>query len=197
MRLARLSARLTCALGLAVPALLPGTAFAQGCTGSYAATALHPIPQPLVARLDVRDPSPENQVLAQRFLQGARDAGAKVDGPPTALISINYSVLGPERGPYARGVEHSYDQFGGFADSVSRSAPEFTGRLLRQQGQPPAPQPVMLTLRAELTRPDAAQVIWVLSLQCQVHTAEPPVLAYEIGQLVGHALGKTVPRQAF
>jgi hypothetical protein len=37
----------------------------------------------------------------------------------------------------------------------------------------------------------------VLSLQCQMTAAEPTVLAYDVGRMVGGAIGRTVQRQPF
>lgn len=57
--------------------------------------------------------------------------------------------------------------------------------------------PATLALRAEVTRRGGTQVDWILSLQCQMTEQEPMELAYEVGRLIGGALGRTVPRQAF
>ena len=170
-------------------------AAAQQCSGSYAATALHPLPQPAVFALDIRDPSPENQRLAQRFMQGVKGTGAKVDGTPTAMISIYYSVLGLGSDSLSGSEGPSYSDFGGFAGGLNRSAPTETRMRMRQPSHPHGP--VTLSLRAELARPGTTQVIWVMSLQCQMTEQEPTQLAFEIGRIVGGALGQTVSRTSF
>lgn len=171
-------------------------AAAQRCAGTYAATALHPLPQPTIVGLDIRDQSPENLRLGRRFMQGARDGGAKIDGTPTAMISINYSLLGLGVGLDARNDGgRDYEDFGGMAGGISRSAPRETRMRLRPPVHPHAP--VTLALRAEVVKPGTTQILWVLSLQCQMTEQEPNMLAYDVGRVVGEALGHTVPRRAF
>lgn len=197
MRITILAARL---LGVGVVLAFPVAAAAQGCAGTYAATALHALAHPVVVGLDVRDATPEHEVLAQRFLQGARDGGVKTEGAVTTMIGINYSVLRAETGPsWGRSDLLSSDHFGGLREGIDPPPVPavFNGRMLRQREQMPQRQPVTLTLRAEATRPGAAQVLWVMSLQCQVQTADAAVIAYELGRVVGQAVGRTVPRQAF
>jgi hypothetical protein len=180
-------------LVLGVATAMP--AAAQQCPGSYAATALHPLAQPAVYALDIRDPSPENQRLAQRFMEGVRGTGAKVDGTPTAMISIYYSVLGLGSSSLGGDEGPSYSDFGALSGGLSPSMPSESRMRMRQSARPSGP--VTLSLRAELARPGTTQVIWVMSLQCQMTIQEPTQLAFEIGRVVGGALGKTVSRSTF
>ena len=66
---------------------------------------------------------------------------------------------------------------------------------LRQPSHPHAP--VTLSLRAEVTQPGSTQVAWVLSLQCQMTEQEPVSLAYDVGRMVGGAIGQTLRPRAF
>lgn len=171
-------------------------AAAQRCTGTYAATALRPLPPPVIVALDIRDPSPENQRLGQRFMQGVRDAGAKVDGTATAGISVFYSVLGLDTDRLSGGGERSFADFGNFSGGgLNPSTPSEARMRVIPPRHPHSP--ATLALRAEVTHRGSTQVDWVLSLQCQMTEQEPMELAYEIGRLIGGALGRTVPRQAF
>jgi hypothetical protein len=187
--------RMAAAIGLAGLACVAATpAAAQRCAGTYAATAIHPLPQPIVARLDIRDNSPENMRLGASFMQGVRDAGTRADGAANAVISINYSVIDLNAG--LGGVEGpSYEGFGGFSDGPDPSLPGSSRLRLRQPSHPHAP--VTLSLRAEVTQPGSTQVAWVLSLQCQMTEQEPVSLAYDVGRMVGGTIGQTVRPRAF
>lgn len=187
--------RMAAAIALAGLAFVAATpAAAQRCAGTYAATAIHPLPQPIVARLDIRDKSPENLRLGESFMQGVRDGGTRVDGAVNAVISINYSVIDLNAG--MGGIEGpSYEGFGGFSGGPDPSLPGSSRMRLRQPAHPHAP--VTLSLRAEVSQPGGARVDWVLSLQCQMTEQEPVSLAYEVGRMIGGTIGQTVRPRAF
>jgi len=177
----------------AVLAMAAPGAWAQGCVGTYAATALHPLPQPTVAGIDIRDPSPENQRLAARFMQGVRAAGVRTEGAANVAISVTYSLLGLGPDRPGGGESASRSDFAGLSGGLSRGLPP-EGRM---RIAPPAHPhgPVSLVLRADATRPGAGQVLWVLSLQCRLGETDADTLAEEIGRVVGGALGRTVARR--
>ena len=65
-------------LAASVMAWGSGASAAPSCQGTYAATSLQPLPDRVVVDLDIRDRSPRNLMLADRFLKGVREAGVAV-----------------------------------------------------------------------------------------------------------------------
>jgi len=167
---------------------------AQGCAGSYAATALHPMPQHPVVGLDIRDASPQNVALGQRFMQGIKDGGARIDGTRTVSLSVTYSLLGLDLNRGSSGPERSYDDWSGLAGGLNPTIPSESRMRLSQPARPRGP--VTLALRVEMTRTGDSQVIWVMSLQCQYSDTDPMELAYAIGRAVGGSVGRTVGRRS-
>ncbi|CAH2602933.1 conserved protein of unknown function [Rhodovastum atsumiense] len=164
----------------------------QSCTGSYSATLLRPLPRPLVVGLLVRDDSPRNRDLAERFRAGLRHAGVAVAGRPSAQLSIIATFTGAAAPAAAPTVEAS-PGFSWMGGGIDRQAPE-KGRL---GGEPRATGPVTLMLRADV-RPDPAQpVAWTASLQCTRRDRDDRRLAYEIGTVIGRAIGRRAERVRF
>jgi hypothetical protein len=63
------------------------------CVGSYAATAIRPLPARMAVSLDVRDRSPRNLRLADHSLEGLRNAGVSVASPPNVVLHVRTSRL--------------------------------------------------------------------------------------------------------
>lgn len=160
------------------------------CSGSYAAALLSALPQPLVVRLKIFDDSPRNLDLAARFTNGLRQSGISVDGTPTAQLALTVSLSG---GNAAAAPVPSSD-FTNFewAGGLNQSSPDQT-----KFGAAPAPGPQTLLMRAELRRSADAPVAWVGTLQCSVQTGDTRQLAYDLGTIVGGALGKRSERTPF
>jgi hypothetical protein len=176
--------------------MMTGGVLAEGCHGSLVATALRPLPKPLVIMLDLRDASDQNKALAALFLDAMRSAGTKTDGQASARLHLIYSVLGGADGRGSMGgVEHSIDGLSGLSDVGSRALPQMPSRRF---GQPaPAPSPAVLFLRAELSQVGSERVDWVASVQCQMGSATPDELATQMGQLIGQVAGRSAPRISF
>ena len=93
--------------GLVVAFWANAATAAGSCQGTYAATLLQPLPAQVVVGLDIRDRSPRNLQLAERFLTGIRDAGIVVGAQPNVLLHVSISQLGGVSSRQSRGAEQS------------------------------------------------------------------------------------------
>jgi hypothetical protein len=178
-----------------------GAAHAQSsCSGTYAATLIHALPQPNVVALEVFDNSPDNLRLGSKFSDGLRQAGVRLDGAPTSRLRLNISFLDPSGG-LGGGIGGSSpserSDWSAMGGGVYQALPDMPSRgILPRRGAANGNGPPQLVVRAELTDPDTHPVAWVLSLQCALNTDDRERLAFDLGVLIGNALGKTVARGA-
>src|SRR5690349_15145379 len=94
MRRGRTAVRGAALLTVSVLLLCGGASAAPSCEGTYAATVLRPLPERMVVDLDIRDRSPRNLMLAERFLRGIREAGIGVGQDGNVLLHVSTSRLG-------------------------------------------------------------------------------------------------------
>ena len=186
-------------LAASVMAWGSGASAAPSCQGTYAATSLQPLPDRVVVDLDIRDRSPRNLMLADRFLKGVREAGVAVGQEANVLLHVSTSRLGGTSSGAPRGAERTYSELGGLAGGGMRPRlpPVPTTGMKASRSAAPAAQP-LLALRVDATEGKNTRIIWVASLQCQM-TGRPDDggVAQELGRVIGGALGKRVERQAF
>ncbi len=175
--------------GLAL--LATGPAWGQQlCHGSYSATLLRPLPAPLVVGLDIRDDSPGNLDLAARFKSGLQKAGVATTGTPTAQLNLAVTLTG---GPQRREpFDAPANSFGWMGGGINMQEPN-AGRF----GRPAAPPPMLLQIRATLSAAASGPVQWVAVLQCSMRGADDRALAFQIGSLIGQAIGKRVENKPF
>jgi len=171
-------------------------AHAEVCHGSLVATALRPLPQPLVIALELRDPSDRNKELAALFTASMRAGGTKVDGAASARLHLTYSITGgaQDRGGMG-GVEHSIDDLGSVSDLGGQALPQMPSQRFARPA--PAPSSGLLFLRAEISAMGSERVDWVASVQCQFGAASAEDLASQMGRLIGEAAGRSVARASF
>ena len=165
----------------------------ESCSGSYAATLLRPLPAPLVVGLVVRDNSPRNVDLAARFTAGMQKAGIAVNGPATMQLSLQVTMGdggGTDDTAPAPPSDPAFTWWNGGAD------PQLPGQS-RFGARSPNPGPVMVRLRAELRRSLADPVAWVATLQCAMQGSDERQLAFDIGTVIGGAIGRRVEQQSF
>jgi hypothetical protein len=185
-------------LAASVMAWGSGASAAPSCQGTYAATSLQPLPDRVVVDLDIRDRSPRNLMLADRFLKGVREAGVAVGQDANVLLHVSTSRLGGTSSGTPRGAERTYSELGGLAGGGMRPRlPPVPTTGMKASRSAPAAQP-LLALRVDATEGKNTRIIWVASLQCQM-TGRPDDggVAQELGRVIGGALGKRVERQAF
>ena len=175
-----------------------GASAAPSCQGTYAATSLQPLPDRVVVDPDIRDRSPRNLMLADRFLKGVREAGVAVGQEANVLLHVSTSRLGGTSSGAPRGSERTYSELGGLAGGGMRPSPSpLPATSMRASRSAPGAQP-LLALRVDATESKNTRIAWIASLQCQM-TGRPDDggVAQELGRVIGGALGKRAERQAF
>jgi hypothetical protein len=201
-------------LGLILAAGVSGTAFAMNaCGGEFSSTALQALPTPAVVGLDLSDSSPTNTTLAEAFTRGMGVAGAQVAGaqPATVKLRLTWRILN-QGGPTGQGSGGNalVPMQGGSADTgaslwsgnsqtflqggIDRAMPD----MPRYDAFAPAPatQSGLLIFRAEARGAGGEPIYWIGSVQCTLNAADSQQLAYQLGQLVGGALGQRRDRVA-
>jgi hypothetical protein len=178
--------------------LSSGVSATPACQGSLAATLLHPLPQRIVVDLDVRDRSDRNLMLADRFLQGVREAGVRVGKDATVLLHVSTSRLGESLSGQGGGAERAYPELGGLAGGgMQPQLPPMPATGLSAAARSrPAPPP-LLVLRVDAASGKDARIAWVASVQCRATGSDEGEVAQELGSVIGGALGKRVERQPF
>ena len=176
------------ALGMIVASWAGGAAAAMpSCQGTYAATLLQPLPERIVAGLDIHDLSPGNQKLADRFLKGLHDAGVATGPQPNVLLHVSSSVLDGTQTPRDTGQEQSYRGLSALDGGIRHPLPR-TGDTRTQASRP------VLFLRVDATEGQAMRISWVASVQCRRTGIDDGDLAEDLGHLIGGALGQRIPR---
>ena len=193
----RAAARNAALLAASVLAWCSGASAAPNCQGTYAATSLQPLPERVVVDLDIRDRSPRNLMLADRFLRGVREAGVVVGQGANVLLHVSTSRLGETSSGATRGAERSYSELGGLAGGGMRpSLSPLPATSMRASRSAPGAQP-LLALRVDATESKNTRIAWIASLQCQMTGSDDGGVAQELGRVIGGVLGKGVERQAF
>jgi hypothetical protein len=181
----------------------PGRSFGMdSCAGQYSAALLQPLPAPNVVALDLRDSSDTNVALARAFTDGMRAAGQTMGGAATTRLTLIYQVIGQNDGA-GSGAQAPGGAGSGWSDWAGDNAPWLQGgQSAALPDMPrydmfsprPAAQPPLLMLRAQLRNAQTDQVDWVATLQCTPQGNDNQQLAYDLGRLIGGALGKRVGR---
>jgi hypothetical protein len=181
------------AFGLAALAGVGGAAAMPTCEGTYAATLLQPLPTPMVVGLDVRDDSPANRRMADRFLAGLREAGVAVGAPPNVLLTISSSRLGVTSGQQGGGAEEDLPDLAGIEEGGLQPTAPGLPNLPRPTGLPSRPR--LLGMRIEATAGQTMQIVWVASVQCRIIGTDDGQRAQDMGRAIGAALGQRIERR--
>jgi hypothetical protein len=176
------------------------TSALDSCIGKYSAALLHPVTVPAVVALDLHDSSDVNAALGQSFTNGMREAGRLVSGAPTVRLSLSYDVIGQGGGSAGGG---GLNQGGGAATGWSNwsgggaaaleggqtlALPDFPRYGAFSPQQPV--QSALLVLRVEARNTHDNALDWIASVQCTMQGTDNETLAYQIGYLIGGAIGK-------
>jgi len=158
------------------------------CTGVISATLLSPLPAPLVVGLQLMDDSPRNIELANRFKAGLKHAGITTEGPPTVQMTMNVTVMSqaPNNGAPVPLQDDNWMN-GGLAPSLPGES--------RVGGNRQSPGPTTLLMRAEIRRTAADRVAWVGVLQCTENGNDQMARAYDLGTVIGAAIGQRVDQK--
>jgi hypothetical protein len=185
------------AAAFCLAAIAPSGTWAMGsCSGQYSAAALKPLPQPVVATIEVFDNSPRNMRLSQALTRGMNNAGLTTAGSGNVRLSVSYTLTGRGGGGYGR-MRDSYDQWGAQSEWGGMSG----GVPMEQPGMPrfgpaPSPGPQTLMLRADLRDAATGLPLWIATIQCQVQTSNEQQLAYDIGTLIAQSAGKRIDQSS-
>ena len=193
----RATAKSAMLLAASVMVWCGGARATPSCQGTYAATSLQPLPERVVVDLDIRDRSPRNLTLAERFLGGVREAGVAVGQDANVLLHVSTSRLGETSSGATRGAERTYSELGGLAGGGMRpKLPPMPATGTRASRPAPTAQP-LLVLRMDATVGTDTRSAWIASVQCRMTGSDEGDVAQELGRVIGGALGKRVERQAF
>lgn len=199
--------RFDLAVGLSLAAVLAAPAAAMDtCPGQYSAAALSPLPTPTVISLDLSGSTITAPGLAQAFTQGMQDAGQRVSTPSNAVLTLSWSVIGQGGGSGNGGGTGTGSPFAGdnATDwsnwSGSNTAWLQGGETAALPGIPsysmfspkPAVQSALLVMRAQVRPTGAGVAAWIATLQCTVQPGDNSKLAYELGRLLGSAIGREI-----
>jgi hypothetical protein len=167
----------------------------ETCSGTFAAELLHPLPERVVAGLDIRDQSPDHLALGRRFLAGMRTAGVTVGPAPNVLLSITSSRLeiGTDQ-PDGR-AERDATAPPGLQGGVQQGLPAMPDTHMGETASPPSPPTAIY--RVEAREPSARRISWVANVQCQLLGTDDGAAAEDLGRVIGGALGRRIEREPF
>jgi hypothetical protein len=172
------------ALALVAAAAARPAAAMESCSGTYSATLIQPLPNPLVVALIVYDDSPRNLALAAQFKAGMQSAGVAVSGTPTVRLSLTVALNGGTDD--AAPVPSSDNSFSWMSGGIRPQAPDQTQFGRASQDTPP----VTVQLRADVRPESGGPVAWVATLRCAMQGNDEQRLAYDIGVVIGRAIGR-------
>jgi len=174
----------------------------ESCVGHYSAALLNALPVPTVVALDIPDSTPTNPNLVRAFTRGMSEAGQGTGVPPTAKLTLSYQVTGQGGGSSNNGGGSvPGGAAGGWSNWSGSNAPWLQGgETAALPGIPsydmfapkPAAQSALLFLRAQLQPVGATTPAWIATLQCTLQAVDNQQLAYQLGYLIGGAIGKQV-----
>ncbi len=200
------ASRLGLAINLSLTVALAAPAGAMNaCTGQYSAAALSPLPIPTVISLDLSGSTVTSPELAQAFTRGMQEVGQQVGSPSNAVLTLSWSVSGQggstNNGGNGAGTPYAGGNAAGWGNSSGGNAawlqgdetaalpgiPSYTMFSPRQ-----AAQSALLFLRAQVRPSGAGVAAWIATLQCTMQPVENNELAYQLGRVIGSAMGREV-----
>jgi hypothetical protein len=197
-----ITGRATLAAGFGLAVCIAGPARAMdSCSGMYSATLLHPLAEPTIVALDLADSSDVSKHLGEAFINGMQEADTTITGTPTVKLRLSYQIIG--QGGSGNGGGGGLNQGGGAQTGWTSWSGGDAAAL--QGGQtaalPDIPnfdafspkQPVqsaLLVVQFEARNVGADAPDWVASLQCTMQGTDNKTLAYQLGRLIGGAIGK-------
>lgn len=189
---------------LAVAVAAPAGAM-NACTGQYSAAALSPLPTPTVISLDLSGSTVTSPELAQAFTRGMQDVGQHVGTPSNAVLTLSWSVSGQGGGINAgrngSGSPFAGDNAAGWGNwSGGNAAWLQGGETAALPGIPSytmfspkhAVQSALLIMRAQVRPSGAGGAAWIATLQCTIQPVANTELAYQLGRLIGSAVGHEI-----
>jgi hypothetical protein len=175
------------------------------CSGEFSSSALQPLPSPAVVALDLPDSTPASSALAGAFTSGMSNAGAAVQGAATVKLRLSWRIIG-QGGATGQGGGGN-PQVAMQPGSADTGASLWSGNSQTfleggiDRAMPGMPQydvlsPARAVHAGLLTRRAAARdaagdtIYWIGSVQCTLQGSDNQQLAYQLGQVIGGALGQ-------
>jgi len=186
-------------MSLGIVQIIPAAAM-ESCTGQYSAAALSPLPKPVSVSLDLSGGTITSPDLAQAFTRGMQEAGQQMQGPSNATLTLSWSVVG-QGGAGNGGGTFMGGNPAGWSNGPGSNAPWLQGgETAVLPGIPsytmfspkPAVQSALLMLRAQVRPTGASVAAWIATVQCTIQPVDNTQLAYQLGRLIGGAIGKEV-----
>jgi hypothetical protein len=178
----------------------------DSCTGQYSAAALSPLPAPTVISLDLSGSTITSPNLAQAFTRGMQEVGQQVGTPSNAVLTLSWSITGQGAGGSGgngngSGSPFAGDNAAGWSNWSGSNAPWLQGgETAALPGIPSytmfspraSVQSALLFLRAQLRPTGAGVAAWIATVSCTVQAVDNTQLAYQLGRLIGSAIGKEI-----
>jgi hypothetical protein len=176
------------------------------CNGEFSASPLRALPKPAVVGVDLTASTDTNTALADAFTRGMSNAGAQVPGSQTETVKLRltWQVLGQggsnpgsgnnalvpmQPGPQGTGAAiWSGNSQTFLSGGIDRSLPDMPNYSVFAPGQ--SAQSGLLIFRAEARDVSGDTIYWIGSVQCTMTGGDNQMLAYQLGQLIGGALGQ-------
>jgi hypothetical protein len=186
-------------LGLGIGQAMPAAAM-ESCIGQYSAAALSPLSTPVVVSLDLSGSTITSPNLAQAFTRGMQEAGQQMQGPSNAILTLSWSIAGQNSAGNGGGTSTGGNAAGWGNWSGSNTPWLQGGETAALPGIPsytmfspkPAVQSAILFLRAQVRPTGASVAAWIATVQCTIQPVDNTQLAYQLGRLIGGAIGKEV-----
>jgi hypothetical protein len=138
-----------------------------------------------------------------------QDAGQRVGTPSNAVLTLSWNVIGQGGGTgtgggNGAGSPYAGDNATGWSNwSGGNAAWLQGGETAALPGIPsysmfspkPAVQSALLVLRAQVRPTGAGVAAWIGTLQCTIQPVENNKLAYELGRLLGSAIGREISQR--
>jgi hypothetical protein len=138
-----------------------------------------------------------------------QDVGQQVGSPSNAVLTLSWSVIGQGGGsgtgggngigtPYGGGNPTDWSNWSG-----SNAAWLQGGETAALPGIPsytmfspkPAAQAALLVMRAQVRPSGAGVAAWIATLQCTMQPVANSELAYQLGRLLGSAIGREISQR--
>jgi hypothetical protein len=130
-----------------------------------------------------------------------QEAGQQMQGPSNAILTLSWSIAGPSGAGNGGGSTSTGGNAAGWSNWSGSNAPWLQGgETAALPGLPsytlfspkPAVQSAILFLRAQVRPTGASVAAWIATVQCTIQPVDNAQLAYQLGRLIGGAIGKEV-----
>jgi hypothetical protein len=156
---------------------------------------LSALPVPTAVAVDVPDSTPTNANLVQAFTRGMTEAGQNTGSSPTAKLALTWQITGQgggggNDGNTPDGTTGDGSNWSGLQGGETAALPGIPSYDMFAPKQ--AVQSALLFMRAQLQPVGSNTPVWIATLQCTLQPVDNQQLAYQLGYLIGGAIGKRI-----